>query len=349
MKHLDDLVDESLNRLCPPQFEQADWQDVLTRLQTSPEAVPFTPTVRRSRSRWLLTPVAVLAAASAALFVSAPWRDGPSVIAKASAAISAGSRTDVLHEQAQMTLLLRRCTTSGPVIILHCRKLKKPRQLPIESIKLWVEGGTSQRSFRVITRVPTPHGPNGKVYIPASPWGNAAATPSTAQVQIQEIGGDLGPTHVADALVYQRYSNTLIRYTQKPTAISSDAFDPLALVRHALATGQAHVAANTTLHGRPVRAIKVQLHNLDTGSGTATYYVDRTTYAPVEIVFHHADGLRFPYTPVFDPGIPIDISVRFSEFRLMAATPATQSLTNIRAQHKNATIVCGVEFGLPDC
>jgi hypothetical protein len=347
MNHLDDLVDESLDRLFPLQPEQGDWQDILTRLQTSPEAVPFIPTVRRRRFRWLLAPIAVLAAAAAALLISAPWRDGPSVIAKASAAISAGSPTDVLHEQAQMTLLVRRCPTSGPVI-LHCRKLRKPLRLPIESIALWVEGGTGHRSFRAIQRVHTPHRPNAKIEIPAGPFGNATAT-STAQTQVVEIGGHLGPTHVADALVYQRYRNTLLRFTQKPTSISADAFDPIALVRHALATGQARVAGTAMLHGRPVRAITVQLHNLDAGSGTATYYVDPTTYAPVEIVFHHAPNLRFPYTPIFDPSVPIDIQVRFSTFRRMPATPATQALTDIRAQHKSAKIVCAVEFGLPDC
>ncbi len=39
MNRLDDFVDESLDRLCPPQPEQADWHDVLNRLQTSPDAV----------------------------------------------------------------------------------------------------------------------------------------------------------------------------------------------------------------------------------------------------------------------------------------------------------------------
>jgi hypothetical protein len=345
MKHLDDLLDESLDRICPPQREQADWHDVLNRLQASPEAAPSVPTIRRNRSRWLLTPVPVLAVGLAALLISAPWRGGPSIIAKATAAISAGTATDVLHEKAKVGELVLRCPAGGAVVIHPCRK---GETLRFESIELWVGGGAGHRSFRAITRIPTPHRPNGRVITPAAPWGNALAR-STAQTRVQEIGGELGPTHVAEALVYQRYSNSLIRYTQAPTGIRADEFDPVALVRAALATGHAHVAGNAVVHGRPVRAINVQLHDLDTGSGTATYYVARDTYAPVEIVFHHAFIPQFPYTPVFLPGLQLDMVVSFSAFQRMPATTATRSLTNIHVHHKDAKIVCGVEFGLPDC
>lgn len=346
MKHLDDLVDESLDRLCPPQLEQADWHDVLNRLQTSPEAVSSVPTARRSRARWLLVPVAVLAAGLAALLISAPWHNGPSIIAKASAAISAGSATDVLHEKAEITELILGCPPGEGVSLLPCRR---GETLPVEeSIELWVGGGGGPRSFRAMVRAATPHRPNTKIVLPAGPFGNALAI-TTAQTRIQEIGGEFGRTHVAEALVYQRYSNALIRYTQAPTGIRSDEFDPVALVRTALATGHARVTGNTVVDGRPVRAINVQLHDLNTGSGTATYYVDRDTYAPVEIVFHHAFFPHFPYTPVFLSGLRMNMVVSFATFERMPATPATRALTNIHAQHKNAKIVCGIEFGLPDC
>ncbi len=345
MKHLDDLVDESLDRLCPSQPEQDEWQDVLKRLEASPQAPPFIPTVRRDRPRWVLAAAAVLAAASAALLINAPWHNGPSVIARASAAISAGSATDVLHEQAAIKELIGGCPPGGGVVVLPCRK---GETLRFESIELWVGGGVGRRSFRAITRIGNPFWPNGKMVFPAAPFGNALAT-STARSRIQEIGGELGPTHVAEALVYQRYSDSLIRYTQAPTGIRSDEFDPVALVRAALAAGNARVVGNTVIRGRPVRAIDVRFHDLDTGSGKATYYVDRDTYAPVEIIFYHSFIPQFPYTPVFRSGAQLDMVVSFSAFQRIPATAAGRALTDIHAQHKDAKIVCGVEFGLRDC
>lgn len=345
MNRLDDLVDESLDRLCPPQPEQADWHDVLNRLQASPDAAQSRPTVRRNRSRWLLVPVAVFAAALAALIFSAPWRNGPSIIAKASAAISAGSATDVLHEKAAIKMLIRGCPPGGGVLVLPCRK---GETLPVKSIELWVGGGGGRRSFRAITRAANPSWPNGRMVFPAAPFGNALAT-STARIRIQEIGGELGPTHVSEALVYQPYSNSLIRYTQAPTGIRTNEFDPVALVRAALATGHARVGANTVVDGRPVRAINVQLHDLDSGSGTGIYYVDRDTYAPVEIVFPHAFIPQFPYTPVFSSDTQMDMVVRFSTFERMPVTMASRALTDIHTRHKTAKTVCGIEFGLPDC
>jgi hypothetical protein len=65
-------------------------------------------------------------------------------------------------------------------------------------------------------------------------------------------------------------------------------------------------------------------------------------------VYHGTDIVSFPYTPVFDPGTG-DVVVRFSAFRRVAWTPAARALVDIRARHPEAKVVCGQEFGLPDC
>jgi hypothetical protein len=342
MNDLDDLIDESLDRLVPARHEQPDWDDVLARLQPSPTPVTTRPRPRARRLRWLLPITATLAAGAAALVVTAPWKGGPSVIAKANAAISAGSTADVLHERATIAPLITKCMVDGKVEQVgkpHC-----PKPLS-SSIEVWVEGGIGPRDFRVITRrVVMPV--TVLRWIPAGPFGNALTRNRDA---FQEIGGTLGPAHVTDALVYQRYSNTLIRFTQAPTAIPSDAFDPVSLVRHALAAGEARVAGDSVVGGRRVRVIDVRLRDLGNHPGTATYYVDRSSYAPVEIVYHHVDFLQFPYVPVFDPTAPFGAIVRFSTFERLPATKANRSLTSIRSQHKTAKVVCGQEFGLPDC
>jgi hypothetical protein len=336
MNHLDQLIDESLDRLHPARVEQADWEDILTRLRNESSR-------RRPRYRWPMAAAAAIVFAAVALAVTTPWRNGPSVIAKASAAISAESTQDVLHEQATLTLQVLHCAGGA-------RHGRCPAIVPKISVQLWVEGGTGFRSFREITRIPSPHPTNMRIEVPAAPFGNALAS-SNAQTQVVEVGGTLGPSHVGDALVYQRYSNTLIRYTQAPTSIASTAFDPVALVRAALTAGHAHNAGTAVIAGRRVRAIRVELDSVDRGAGTATYYVDRSTYAPVEILYPRANFLQFPYTttPVFGDSEPFGVVVRFSTFETLPATQTTRALTDIRSQYPTAKIVCGVEFGLPDC
>jgi hypothetical protein len=336
MNQLDELIDESLDRLVPPQVEHGDWEDILGRLQGPPAPK------RRHRSRLLLPVAAVLAAVVAALAITTPWHDGPSVIAKASAAIAVAP-TDVLHERAVFRVLHPRCQINGRIV--PC-----PKGLGTASTELWVEGGGRAGTFRAITHRPTPHRGNRWIVMPTGPFGNTL-TKSRAQVQIEEIGGILGPTHVIDALQYQRYSNTLIRYTQAPTAIKSTAFDPVALIRAALMSGHARDAGNAVIAGRAVRAIDVALHSVDGGTGRATYYVDRSTYAPVEIVYPKANWTQFPYiaNPVFGGFKPSGFVVRFSTFATLPSTAVNRALTDIRAQHKTAKVVCGVEFGIRDC
>jgi hypothetical protein len=331
MNQLDELIDQSLDRLVPPQVEHGDWEEILGRLQEAPAPQ------RRHRSRVLLPVAVVLTVAAAALAITTPWHDGPSVIARASAAIAVAP-TDVLHERAELRALHPRCSIMGRIV--RC-----PKGVGTQSTELWVGANT----FRTITRWPTPH-PKGRWIFMSGTFGNTL-TKSRTQVQVEEIGGTLGPTHVSEALRYQRYSNTLIRYTQAPTAIKSAAFDPVALIRAALRAGHARDAGNAVVAGRPVRAINVALYSLDEGAGKAIYYVDRSTYAPVEIVYPKASWTQFPYiaNPVF-AGLPSSgLVIRFSTFESLASTAANQALTDIRAQHTSARIVCGVEFGIRDC
>lgn len=55
MNHLDELISESLDRLHPAQSEQADWDDILTRLHNelapARRAFPLAPAGRRRARR----------------------------------------------------------------------------------------------------------------------------------------------------------------------------------------------------------------------------------------------------------------------------------------------------------
>jgi hypothetical protein len=331
---LDEDLRQGLDRIVPRRLERAEWEDVLERAARAPAraASPAHPW----RVPALGSATLVAAAVIAVLLVAPPWRGGPSVVARAAAAVSAPPG-QILEERATVTTARARCIGGG-VVGVACAG---PAPL---SIHVWVQGAGRMRPFRAVLRRPLPPGLRRSIEIPAAPFGNALAR-HTGRAVVTEIGGTLGRAHVDETLVYQAYSHRLIRFTQAPTAIASDSFDPVALVRAALAAGHAQVVGLAVVDGRRVREIDLRLRDVDGHEGRATYDVDRTTYAPVRIVYHGADIVSFPFGPVFDPGTG-DLVVRFSTFRVV---PWMRSLVDIRARHPRAKVVCGQEFGLPDC
>jgi hypothetical protein len=341
MAQVDDALRDSLVRLVPARREEPEWDDILKRLDRGTSQPVVRPRGRVVPLTWLMPTTALVATLVVVVLVAlSPWSGSPSVLSKAEAAIAVAAPGQVLYERAEITSQLSPvCLPSVP----HgqCKA-------PSIRIEVWVEGGTGTRHFRAVTRDALPPGLRRRpVELPAGPFGNALER-HTGRVILTEVGGVLGRTHVKEALVF-RPPNTLVRFTQAPTAITSDSFDPVALVRQALSTGHAHVAGTTTIEHRRLRVIEVRLNGLDGYSGEATYYVDRKTYAPFRIVYHHVDFLQFPFSPVFDKSAPAGITVRFLVFRQLSATPALRAQTDITKMHKRATTICGVEFGLPDC
>jgi len=344
MAEVDDCLQQSLDRLVPARREEPEWDDILDRLDRRVISEPQVRPRRRILPLAWLMPAAVLAAAVAvvALLALNPWSGSPSVVSKAEAAIAPAAPGEILYERASIE----------PQLLFSRSCFKIDRQgrcakLPPARMEVWVEGGTGARHFRGVSRQLLPGVSRGAVELPPGPFGNALVR-HTGPVIVTEVGGVLGPTHIKEAFVFQP-PKTLVRYTQAPTAVTSDSFDPVALIRHALSAGHARVTGTTTIDHRRLRIIQVQLNGVDGYSGDATYYVDRKSYAPFQIVYHHADFLRFPFSPVFDKTAPAGITVRFSAFHRLAATPILRAQANIAEMHKDAKITCGVEFGLPDC
>jgi hypothetical protein len=98
--------------------------------------------------------------------------------------------------------------------------------------------------------------------------------------------------------------------------------DAATLLREAISAGRAHDEGKTQLDGRTVERIRI-----DDPSGPPEYhYVDPETFYPVEI-----DG------PGFIDNMPLHIVFRYLTFEYLPRTAANLALTDIQAQHPNAT------------
>jgi hypothetical protein len=110
--------------------------------------------------------------------------------------------------------------------------------------------------------------------------------------------------------------------------------DPVSALRAAISEGRAHEAGSAQLDGRTVQRIDLDLPhhrpadapplpaNAPVIHAEAYAYVEPKTFHPLEIVY----GLD---------------TYRFLAYAYLPATPANLALTNIQAQHPNATIVKG--------
>jgi hypothetical protein len=140
-----------------------------------------------------------------------------------------------------------------------------------------------------------------------------------SQGTTSEVGGTFDPL---DTFRFKP-PNTLIR-----EALSFNFGDPTEPVRGALDRGFAHDEGETQLDGRTVRRIRIDAPP----SGEPTYvYVDPATHYPVEI---RTAGYAAPGTTLVKEA---DIVMRFLVFEHLPPTGANLALTNIRAQHPNAT------------
>jgi hypothetical protein len=223
----------------------------------------------------------VVAAAAAALFVSAPWNDSPGFLAKAQAALTPPPGS-VLHMKWETTSTP---TTRGCTVT--------------RTNEIWIDQ-TPQHRYRGYLQD----------YPPA---------PDCSRGTTSEVGGTFDPL---DTFRFKP-PNTLIR-----EALSFNFGDPTEPVREALDRGFAHDEGETQLDGRTVRRIRI-----DGPRGEPAYvYVDPATYSPVEI---RAAGCYA--APGTTPIKEADLVMRFLVFEHLPPTATNLALTNIRAQHPNAT------------
>lgn len=113
--------------------------------------------------------------------------------------------------------------------------------------------------------------------------------------------------------------------------------DPVALLRDAIKAGRAHDEGKTQLGGRTVERIRIDPISCDAdvpscGSEAGYAYVDRKSFYPVEI--RSPGGIR---PRGGRPVVSFHFVDRFVIFEYLPRTAANLALTDIRAQHPDAT------------
>jgi hypothetical protein len=266
-----------------------------------------TRVLRAARTRPRRTTLAfaaiAAAAAGAALFVGSPWKTSPGFLERAQAALTppAGS---VLHVRSKQTITSK---------VLGCTA-----ELPTE--EMWIDQ-TPPHRYRMLAQT-APGPPHG-----GDPGTNACR--HGLRGEIAEFGGVLDT--VSTPLMFVP-PNTLTTATGTQINLPPD---PVATLRQAIADSSAHDAGTSEIDGRTVRRIRI-----DPGcqgepcDELSTAYVDPETFALVREEMpnsvHIAPGPGFE---VFE----FDMVIDYLAFEYLPRTAANLALTDIRAQHPDAT------------
>ena len=253
------------------------------------------------RTRLLLTAATVAIAVAVALLVTAPWSSSPGFLARAQAALTPPAGT-VLHLKWETTSTWTRsfCT------VTHAQG------------EVWIDGAPPH-SYRVfLNDLPDPASAD-----PGS-LGCSSGRPS-------EIGGT--------------YSSSLTLRFVPPNRLTPYAvpfrfqLDPAAGFREAISAGMAHDEGKTQFDGRTVERIRIDCPPRANCPPESPYvYVDPETFYPVAIVvsFYQVEIVGGPGTSSHSHVGFRDV-VRFSTFEYLPRTAANLALTDIHAQHPNAT------------
>ena len=255
------------------------------------------------RNRVLLAAAALTVSALVTLVVSAPWTSSPGFLQQAEAALT-GPAASILHYRWEMT---RTSTEFG------CTVSTGPHET-------WIDQRAPHR-FRAIV----PLGP---------PWlqfaGSSRRTFVCADWGTVEIGGNLGAFR-------------MLRFVPPNTVIESGGLipvtDPVAslrdVMRAAITEGRAHHEGKTELDGRVVERIRIDPRSgcSDVPCALSTYvYVEPETLFPVQ-----SEG---PYSFAFYPDtnyLRLHVVERYLKYEYLPRTAANRALTDIRAQHPEAT------------
>lgn len=259
------------------------------------------------RSRLVLAAATVAMAAAVALLVTAPWDSSPEFLARAQAALT---RTDtVLHMKMETT-----STWTRPICTVTRSRAEA-----------WIDG-TPPHSYRVLLND-----------FPPDPVHADPPTIACSSGTASEYGGTYESDHT-------------LRFVP-PNRLSANAFrvrfelDPATKLRDGISAGRAHDEGSTQLEGRTVERVRIDppppsacpLY-ANCPREPAFVYVDPETFYPV----------RFDWTTsqveiVGGPGgssyrrVRVRDITRYLTFEYLPRTAADLALTDIRAQHPNAT------------
>jgi hypothetical protein len=255
----------------------------------------------RAPRRVLLVTASLSIAAALALVVSAPWSDSPGLLEEAQAALTAPPDT-IRHDKWEVT------STSTEAA---CTVTRGPSEL-------WTDTLPPYR-WRVLLR---------DLPLVEEDVAPDVSEPDCWRGVTSELGSTSKPVCTAagcEPILSFAAPNTL---RISPISIGFPP-DPVQALRDAIDHGLAHDEGTTQLGGRTLERIRLDPPHCDDSDQFClrepTYaYVDPDTFVPVEI-----------HPPEY---LGVCSVVRFLTFEYLPRTPANLALTDIRAQHPDATV-----------
>ena len=241
---------------------------------------------------------ALAAAAAAALFVTIPWNDSPSVLENAQAALTPPAGT-ILHEKWELTTI-----STDPA----CTVTRGPSEI-------WIDQEPPHRYRALLNEFPSDPPLDPRALVCSS--GTAS-----------ELGGTLDPNCSATGC------EPSLRFTP-PNTLSHQQIlfrfpaDLATQLRESLDAGRVHDEGKTQLNGRTVERIRIDPPTTCPVPGCPRepgyLYVDPETFYPVA-----TDG----YGSI--DGLWVRIVERYLTYEYLPRTAANLALTDIQAQHPNA-------------
>jgi len=251
------------------------------------------------RNRLLLPAAALSIAAVVALFVTAPWNRSPGFLEEAQAALTPPAGT-IVHQRWELT-----ATSTN----LGCTVTRGPNEI-------WIDQTPPYRYRALVNDLPTDPGD-------ADPRELACSSGTAAELGGEFNGGETLMFVPPDTLRALR-----ARFVFP--------LDPVKDLREAISAGRAHEEGETQLDGRIVKRIRVdppsECASPDCPREPSYTYVDPETFYPVQDECD-CGAIVLPGRPV----VRVHLVMRYLTFEYLPRTDANLELTDIQAQHPNAT------------
>ena len=283
----------------------------------------------------LLAVTALAGVTGAALFLGGPRSDSPGFLERAEAALTPPAET-IVHMKWEVT-----SSVSDPA----CSVTRGPNEIWIDLAR--------PHSYRAILEDPPAAGADPR---------SLACSDGT----LREVGGTVDPAcspveqascTTQDTLEFEApntLSVTPLQFVLPP--------DPVAMLREAIRAGNAHDEGKTQLNGRTVERIRIDGPVRVDSPSTCAFpscafghvYVDPVSFHPVEmhapplfllpppdtgvVIGPPTGDIRGAPGPFDDPVARINVVDRYLTFEYLPRTDANLALTDIRAQHPDATV-----------
>jgi hypothetical protein len=258
---------------------------------------------RPRRPRPALLAAATLAiAAAVALAFTTPWTTSPSFVEKAEAALKPREGT-ILHQKWEMSMV-----STDPA----CTVTRGPNEI-------WVDQSPPHRYRVLVNDLPLPDPGNDDPRELACSRGTAA-----------ELGGTFNSRQTVRFLP----PNRIVPWDDVQFTFQ---LDPVGDLREWLAAGTAHDEGKVQLDGRTVQRIRIdppagECDPLPACPDEPMYwYADPETFFPIET--RGPGYINVPGRPL----VEVQLVMRYLTFENLPRTEANLALTDIRAQHPDAT------------